>query len=171
MHKEKGMLAVFDHPEKFLKAVEKVRRLKIEYMDAYTPFALHGIEHAMGLKRSWIPWATLFLGVSGWCLAFLFQAWTSAVDWPINIGGKPYVSWPAFIPISFEGMVLISGVLTSVVLFVACRLPNLTKPVFDPRFTDDHFGLLVEKMDPHYNESELQKVFKECEAKEVRSVG
>ena len=67
-------------------------------------------------------------------------------------------------------MVLISGVLTAVVLFVACRLPNFTKPIYDPRFTDDHFGLLVEKMDPYYNEKELNKIFKECNAKEVRNV-
>jgi hypothetical protein len=170
MHKEKGTLAIFDDPDQFLVATEKVRKMKIEYMEAYTPFPLHGMEQAMGLQRSWIPWATLFLGVSGFCLAFLFEAWTSARDWPINVGGKPYISWPAFIPISFEGMVLISGVLTAIVMFVACRLPNFTKPIYDPRFTDDHFGLLVEKMDPYYNEAELNKIFKDCNAKEVRNV-
>lgn len=170
MHKEKGTLAVFDDPENLLTAAERVRKMKIEYMETYTPFPIHGMEHAMGLKRSWIPWATLVLGISGWCLAFLFQAWTSAVDWPINIGGKPYVSWPAFIPVTFEGMVLISGVFTTLILLAACRLPNLTKKIFDPRLTDDVFALLVEKMDPHFNEAELRKIFKDCDAKEVKDL-
>ncbi len=170
MHKEKGILAIFDAPEKLLKAVAQVKSLKIEYMEAYTPFPVHGMDEAMGLKRSWIPWATLILGISGFCLTFIFQAWTSSVSWPINVAGKPYVSWPAFIPVSFEGMVLIGGVLTALIMFVACRLPNLTKPVYDPRFTNDGFGILVERMDPHYNEVELQKIFKECDAQEIKKI-
>ena len=115
MHKEKGTLALFDDPESLLEATEKVRKLNIEYMETYTPFPVHGMEQAMGLKRSWIPWATLAFGLSGAGLAFGFQAWTSAVNWPINVGGKPFISWPAFIPVSFEGMVLISGLLTTLV--------------------------------------------------------
>jgi hypothetical protein len=170
MHKEKGILALFDDPEKVVEAARRVRDLEVEYMEAFTPFPVHGLEKAMRLRRSWIPWATLGLGISGWCLAFLFQAWTSAVNWPINVGGKPYISWPAFIPVTFEGMVLISGVLTTIILFIACKLPNITKPVYDPRFTNDHFGLLVERMDPHYNEAEIQKIFKECNAKEVKHI-
>jgi len=170
MHKEKGVMALFDDPERLLEATERVRKMNIEYMEAYTPFPVHGMEHAMGLKRSWIPWATLAFGLSGAALAFFFQVWTSAINWPINVGGKPYISWPAFVPVSFEGMVLISGLLTTLVLFIVCRIPNLTKPVFHPRITDDRFGLLVERMDPHYNETELQKIFKECDAKEVKTI-
>ena len=165
-----GMVGIWLDEHKVVEAAHKTRQAGFKKFDAITPYPVHGMEEAMGLKRSWIPWATLLLGVSGFCLTFLFEAWTSSVSWPINVAGKPYVSWPAFIPVSFEGMVLIAGVLTSIILFVACHLPNLTKPVHDPRLTDDAFGVLVERMDPHFDEMELQKIFKECDAKEIKTI-
>ncbi|MBL7686333.1 MAG: DUF3341 domain-containing protein [Deltaproteobacteria bacterium] len=170
MHKEKGLLAIFDNPESLARAAEKVRDMKIEYFDAFTPFPVHGLEHSMGLKRSWIPWGTLFFGLSGCALLYLFQVWTSAINYPINIGGKPLISWPAFIPVTFEGMVLIGGIMTVMMLLAVCRIPNITKPALDLRFTDDHFGLLVEKMDPNYNEEALQQIFRDCHAKEVKTL-
>ena len=101
MRKQKGILAIFEDPDSLKDAASKVHRMQIKKFDAYTPFAIHGLEKAMGLKRSWIPWATLFLGLVGWCLGFYFQVWTMAIDWPVNVGGKPYISLPAYIPLTF----------------------------------------------------------------------
>ena len=78
------MLGIFSDPEKILEAAKKVRALKIEKVEAYTPFPIHGMEKALGLKRSLIPWATLVYGLAGIALTFLFQSWTSAVDWPLK---------------------------------------------------------------------------------------
>ena len=168
--KEKGILAIFDHPDGLLAAVKKVRYAGIRKLDAFTPYAIHGLDTTMGLKRSWIPYATLVLALTGWCLGFLFQAWTSAIDWPLNVGGKPYVSWPAFIPITFESMVLIGGVLTTLILFIACGLPNRKLPALDPRFTDDRFGLFIDKTDPYFDETKLRHLLKECDAEEIKNV-
>lgn len=170
MKKEKGLLAVFNHPDPLLEAIKKVRKTGIKKMDAQTPFAIHGIEAVMGIKRSWIPWATLFLGLTGWCLGFLFQAWTHSVAWPLIIGGKPYISWSALIPITFESMILIGGVGTVIILFAVCRLPSYSKQVLDPRLTDDRFGLFIDESDSKYDESKLKKILKECHAEEVKNI-
>ncbi|MBI2339618.1 MAG: DUF3341 domain-containing protein [Deltaproteobacteria bacterium] len=167
---EKGLLAIFDHPDGLLSAVKKVRHLGVKKLDAFTPYAVHGLEQAVGLKRSWIPYATLGLGLTGWCLGFLFQAWTSAVDWPLNVGGKPLISWPAFIPITFESMVLIGGVLTTLILFAACRLPNMSRAALDPRLTDDRFGLFVDETDPCFDEAILRRLLKECHVEEIKNI-
>ncbi|MDO8518773.1 MAG: DUF3341 domain-containing protein [Deltaproteobacteria bacterium] len=167
---EKGLLALFDHPEKLLDAVKKVRELHLKDFEAYTPFPVHGLEKAMGLKRSWIPWATLFYGLLGAGLLFYFQTWTMAIDWPMNIGGKPFFSWPAYIPITFEGMVLLGGVLTVVTLFATLKLPNMFRKPLDPRLTNDMFGLWVGYGDPHFDGVKLNNLFKECDAEEIKII-
>lgn len=167
---EKGILAVFDSAEKLLSAIEKLRQSSFSKMEAFTPFPVHGIEKALGLKRSWIPYVTIVMGLTGALLGFALQAWTSAVAWPLNVGGKPFLSWPAFIPITFEAGVLIGGVSTVLTLFLACRLPNRSSPPLDLRFTDDHFGLLIERDDPYYDEAKLTGLLGECHAVEIKPV-
>ncbi|MBX7147671.1 DUF3341 domain-containing protein [bacterium] len=169
--KEKGILAVFNDQHQLLDAIKKVRAMGITKMDAFTPFPIHGIEDAMGLKRSWIPWATLVYGLTGATLAFTFETWTSAFDWPLNIGGKPFISWPAFIPITFEGGILIGGVLTVLTLFGVMKLPCFSKPVLDVRLTNDHFGLMIEDADPKFNEDKLSNAFKECHVVDIKKIG
>lgn len=163
-----GTLAIFESPTKLVDAIEKVRASKVKKMDAFTPFPIHEVIHALGIKRSKIPFGTLVMCLTGMALAFALQAWTMGVDWPINVAGKPFISIPAFIPITFEGTILIGGVSTVLLLFVMCRLPNRTKPVLDVRLTDDLFGLFVEKSDPQYNIENLNKIFKDCNAKEIK---
>lgn len=168
--KEEGLLGVFKTPEAILEAVRRVRAQEISQLDAFTPFPVHGMEDAMGLKRSFIPYLTLVFCLSGACLLYFFQVWTSAIDWPINVGGKPFVSWPAFIPITFEGMVLLGGVLTVVTLFVTLRLPNRHLPPLDNRLTSDLFGLFIDKTDPRFDESKLSQILKDCDALEIKKI-
>lgn len=169
--KEQGTLALFDHPEGLVNAIDRVRKKSIKNMESFTPFPIHEVIHAMGIRRSWIPWATLLFGLIGCFLGFFFQAWTLARDWPVNIGGKPPVSWPAYIPITFETTVLSAGVLTTLILLAVCQLPNRRKPPLDLRLTDNLFGLFVGSEDPHFNEPELHQIFRECNAKEIQKIG
>jgi hypothetical protein len=93
----RGVLALYDDPDKLLRAATLAREHGFANLDAYTPYAVHGMSEALGVKKSWVPWVTLVMGLTGACLALTFEIWTSAVDWPINVGGKPMVSLPAFI--------------------------------------------------------------------------
>jgi len=171
-NKEKGVLALFSSPENLVLAIKKVRTsLSIKSMEAFTPFPVHGLEHAMGLKRSWIPYFTLCMALIGATLGFGFQYWTHAVSWPLNIGGKPFFSWPAYVPIAFECMILIGGVSTVIILYVVCGLPRYDKPVLDPRLTADCFGLFIDNSDKNFDEKRLNEIFKEVHALEVKQIG
>ena len=163
-----GTLALFESPETLVNAIEKVKASRVKKMDAFTPFPIHEVIHALGIHRSKIPWGTLVMCLAGMCAGFGMQAWMNGIDWPINVAGKPYISVPAFIPITFELTILIGGISTVLLLLVMCRLPNRTKPVLDVRLTDDLFGLFIEKKDPNYNEEALSKLLKDCNAKEIK---
>ena len=165
---ESGTLALFESPDELVQAIRKTRSLQITKLEAFTPFPIHEVIEALGIKRSWIPWGTLVMALTGMILGFGFQSWTMAVSWPLNIAGKPYISIPAFVPITFELTILIGGISTVLLLFLNCRLPNRKKAVLDLRLTDDLFGLYVEKEDPRFDEVELSKIFKECHAKEIK---
>ena len=138
-----AVVGIFTDPEAFLKAGNGARERGFKNLDAYMPYPVHGINEALGIRRSWIPWATLTAGITGGALAFWFMCWTSAVDWPLNVGGKPFISWPAFVPITFECTVLFAGVTTMIALWGACRLPRRNPKVLDLRITDDRFALVV----------------------------
>ncbi len=139
-----GVLAFFEGPSALIDATAKVRDARYQYFDTFTPFPVHGLEAAQGLRRSPIPYITFIAGLTGGSLAFLFQYWTSAVDWPLNVGGKPFNSWPAFIPICFELTVLFAGLSTVAAMFLFKGLPNIRRKALDPGLTRDKFALLIE---------------------------
>jgi hypothetical protein len=192
MHKENqanrlaGVLGFFDSPDAVLEATAKVRDANYRYFDVFTPYPIHGLEHAQGLKRSPIPYVTFIAGLTGCLLAFLFQYWTSAIDWPINVGGKPYNSWPAFVPIMFELTVLFAGLCTVGAMFAFNGLPNTRRKVFDPSLTSNRFAIVIENPPPAsldsegqkakqdhfkaFSESEAAQFLKQVGASEVRSV-
>lgn len=162
-----AVVAIFDDPQALLSAGKKARERGFKNLDAFLPYPVHGINEALGIGRSWVPWATLAAGISGGSLGFLFMAWTSAVDWPLNVGGKPFISWPAFIPITFECTVLFAGLATMLALWTACRLPRHNPKVLDPRLTDDRFALVI----PYAgNGVEEEKLLKEAGALDVKRV-
>ena len=133
----------FDDPEHLLEAAQKARERGFANLDAYTPYNVHGLDQVLGLKPSWVPYATLAAGLSGATLGMYFMYWTSAVDWPLIVGGKPFFSWPAFVPITFECGILLGGLTTLVALFKACGIPTRRPVVFDPRLTDDRLALVI----------------------------
>ena len=166
----RGVLALYDDPDKLIRAATLAREHGFADLDAYTPYAVHGLSEALGVKKSWVPYVTLVMGLTGACLALTFEIWTSAFDWPINVGGKPMVSLPAFIPITFEGGVLIGGTMTLAALLVACGLPNLGKPILDRDLTNDRFGLWVPEIGPEWNEQRIINVLRGTHAADIRVV-
>jgi hypothetical protein len=184
-----GVVAFFTDPDQLIEATRKTREARYKYFDAFTPYPVHGLEQAQGLKRSPLPYVTFAAGLTGVSLAFLFQYWTSAVNWPLNIGGKPFNSWPAFVPIMFELTVLLGGLSTVAAMFLLNGLPNITKRAFDSGITRDRFALMIEAPPegaedddaerasqgkaPQYkkfNEREATELLRTFGAAEVRSV-
>jgi hypothetical protein len=166
----RGVLALYDDPDKLLHAAETAHRHGFPDLDAYTPYAVHGLSEALGIKKSWVPYVTLVMGLAGASLGLTFMIWTSAYDWPINVGGKPMVSLPAFIPITFECGVLIGGTMTLAALLIACGLPNLNKPILDRDLTNDRFGLWIPDSGPEWNEERVIQSLRHTQATDIRVV-
>ena len=163
------VVGFFENPPDLLKAASKAREGGYKNLDAYTPYPVHHLPEALGIKRSWVPWATLVAGFSGATLIYTFMYWTSTVDWPVNVGGKPFHSWPAFIPITFEGGVLLGGVATFIALLLACGLPRRKPFIIDPQLTNDRFALVIpEKENP--GKGNLEEFLKNIGAHEVKRI-
>jgi hypothetical protein len=134
-------IAWFDSEDSILEAVFAARRIGYTVDDVYTPYAVHGMDEAMGLTPTRLRWVCLGGGLLGLLFGFLFQSWTSAIDWPLNIGGKPQLAAPSFVPVSFELMTLFAALGTVAALLVRARLHPFRKPRFLSRVTDDRFAL------------------------------
>jgi len=155
------MIAVLDSERALLDATRAVRERGCEIVDVHTPYAVHGLDEAMGLRPSRLGWACFAFGTVGVSVAMWFQYWTSAVDWPINVGGKPFNSLPAFIPIIFEMGVLLAGLGVVATLFVRCRLwPGRAANQPDLRVTDDRFVIVARAR----NQEDLRALFEEYDA-------
>lgn len=166
----RGVLALYDDPDTLLAAAGQVRAHGFTDADAYTPYAVHGLSEALGIKKSWVPFVTLIMGLSGAGLGLWFEIWTSAYDWPINVGGKPFISLPAFIPITFECGVLIGGTMTLAALLVACGLPDFSTPVLDRSLTNDRFAIFIPESGRDWNEERTLQFLKGTKASELRVV-
>jgi hypothetical protein len=138
-----GAVAYFKTSAEILQAAKAASAKGFHGVESYTPFPIHGMEDALGLKPSIVPWATFLGGLTGFGTALFLQIWTSAVDWPLNVGGKPFISGPAFIPILFELTVLLGGLSTAGFMLVLNGLPTMRPNPFDPRITDDRFALYI----------------------------
>jgi hypothetical protein len=166
----RGVLALYDNPDSLLHAAARAREHGYEGLDAFTPYPVHGLSEALGIRKSWVPYVTLVMGLSGAALGLLFEIWTSAIDWPLNVGGKPMVSLPAFIPVMFESGVLIGGTMTLLALILACGLPNLKGPILDRNITNDRFALFVPDSGPEWNEERAARFLHSTGAVEVRVI-
>ena len=164
----RGVLALYADPDSLLNAATRAREHGFAGMDAFTPYPVHGLSEALGIRKSWVPWVTLVMGLGGAALGLTFEIWTSAFDWPILVGGKQMISLPAFIPITFECGVLIGGTMTLAALLLACGLPNLTKPILDRDLTNDRFGLWIPEVGPDWNEGRIFMVLKPTGAVDIR---
>jgi hypothetical protein len=166
--KKDFVLATFDCEEKLLHSTEKAMDKKIQIYDIYTPFPVHGLDEAMGIKRSILPFVTLAAGTTGLVCALALMGFTMGIDWPVNIGGKPNFSLPSFIPITFELTVLFGAHTTVLAFLVINKLYPGKKPVIiDPAQTEDKFIMAIEK-DKAANVEDVSNMLKEHGAIEVR---
>ena len=150
-------VAWFEREDAILEAARSARQAGYSIGDAYTPYAVHGMDEAMGLQPSRLPWVCFGCGLGGLLLAFGFQLWTSVIDWPLNAGGKPPASVPAFIPVTFEFMVLLAGLGVVAALFLRARLyPCLSPRFLLSRVTDDRFALVLAGTDGHFDEAGMR---------------
>ncbi|MCC7540241.1 MAG: DUF3341 domain-containing protein [Deltaproteobacteria bacterium] len=153
------LYASFGDETALLAATAEARRLGVAIHDAYTPHPVHGLDEAMGLRRSRLPWICFTGGAVGLGLASLMQWWMSAVDWPLVIGGKPFGSWPAFAPVMFETMVLLAGLSTAFALFLRSRLrPRISAPAVPPRATQDRYVLALAERDGSFDRREVMSL-------------
>ncbi len=166
--REPGVAAFFDHPDELLKAARATRDSHYEQFDCYSPFPIHGMDEAMGLGRSWIPWVTFGAGTVGLLCACAMEFGMMTFDWPMIIGGKPFAPWPAFVPIMFELTVLIGGVTTGVVMLRAAGCFEAAD-VIDPRLTDDRFALWISGEDSNYDRQEAVAFVEQMEPTEIRT--
>ena len=151
-----GLLAKFNTPEDLVAAAGRVYAAGYRNFDAYSPFPVEGLDQAMHLKGSVLPYVILAGGVVGALTGFLMQTFATGFDYPLNIGGRPLFSWPAYIPITFELTILFAALAGVLGLFVVSRFPQPYHPVFNSEDFNAHasldgFYLGIEASDPNYN--------------------
>ena len=156
-----GLMAEFDTPEALLEAAQRAYASGYRRMDAYSPFPVDGLAEAVGFRHTHLPLIVLIGGILGGVGGFLLQYWISVIDYPVNVGGKPYNSWPAFIPVTFETTVL-AAALTAVLAMLALNgLPMPYHPVFNvDRFalaSRDQFFLCIEATDPNFDSENTRR--------------
>jgi len=157
------MLASFAHEADLLGAVQAIHQRGWDIADIYTPYAVHGLEEVLGWPRSRLPVACFLCGAAGAGLALWFQFWTTAQDWPLNVGGRPWNSLPAFVPVVFESMVLLGGFgLVFAWLFRCGLYPGKTADSPLSGLADDRFVVAFPDPGSAVGPDEVQKLLQAC---------
>lgn len=153
---KKFVVGSFEDEKVLFPAVKNVRRAGYKIHDVYTPFPVHGLDHALGLRETSLHTMGFIYGILGTATAIGGMGWIFTTDWPLNIGGKPHFPLPAFIPIAFELTVLFSAVGMVWTFCWLCKMmPGVKKHHFSPRATDDAFVMVIECSEKT-NETEIQ---------------
>jgi hypothetical protein len=164
---KKFVVGSFDDENVLFPAVKNVRRAGYKIHDVYTPFPIHGLDHAMGLRETSLHTAGFIYGITGTTTALSCISWILVKDWPLNFDGKPHFSLPAWIPITFELTVLFAAVGMVLTFCYLCQLaPFVKKHVFNLRSTDDLFTMVIECTDTT-SEAEVQAFLQNAGAKDI----
>jgi len=160
-----GLLAEFETPSALMRAAEAVRDQGYKQWDCYTPFPVHGLDRAMGMRDTRLPWVVLAAGLTGSGAALLMQWWMNAVDYAYLISGKPFFSLPANVPIIFEVTVLFSAITAVSAMFAFNKLPQFYHPAFRSRrfkrVTNDRFFIGIEAADPRFDREKTEAFLKD----------
>ncbi len=158
---------VFSDQDVLLSAVKSVRAKGVKIHEVYCPYPVHHLEHALGYKKSFMPKAAFGFGLLGTTLAILMQTWMMGIDWPMIIGGKPYISYPDFVPVGFELTVLLSAFGMAFTFFISQGLfPHKVPRIFDRRATDDKHIMAIDLAKNEMSEEDIKALLKEVGAEE-----
>lgn len=169
-----GLLAEFDGPEDLVEAARRAEGEGYKRKDAYTPFPVEGLAEALGFRRAKLPFLVLCGALAGGLGGYLLQYYALVVYYPMNIGGRPLHSWPAFIPVTFE-MTVLGGAIAAVLGMLALNgLPRPHHPLFSvPRFelaSRSHFFLCIEARDPRFDRQKTREFLESLQPREVIEV-
>ena len=169
-----GVIAEFESPSDLVAAARRVYSLGYRRINGYSPYPIEELSEAIGFTHTSLPLIVFIGGLVGGIGGFLMQYYIEVIDYPINVGGKPYNSWPAFIPITFEMTVLVAAFSAVLGMLVLNKLPQPYHPVFNlPNFamaTRDRFFLAIEANDPKFHHAEVIELLKSLNALEVNDV-
>ncbi len=169
-----GLMGEFLTPEQILHAASQAREAGYKYISAYTPFPVEGLAHAIGFPRTGVPFLTLLGGLGGGLTGFGLQYWCSVITYPLNIGGRPLNSWPAFIPVTFELTILGASIFAVIGMLALNKLPQPYHPVFNvqrfARASSDRFFLCIESRDAKFDLVGTAKFLQSIQAHHVHEV-
>jgi len=169
-----GLIAAFDKTPDVYHAAEKVRDAGYRHWDVITPFPVHGLDKAMGLKRSIVPRISLAGGLTGFCTGMTMIWWTDAFDYPLLVGGKPFFSPMFAFPVSYELTILFTAFATIIGMFVVNGLPMHYLPVLKHdeirRGMDDTFFIVIEARDPRFNLENTKALLEKAGGRDVREL-
>lgn len=171
MKRTYGLIAAFDTTPDLYHACEKVRDAGYSQWDALTPFPVHGLDAAMGIRRSKVPRISICGGITGFCTGMSFIWWSGAVEYPLVVGGKPLFSPMFAFPVSYELTILFTAFATIIGMFVVNGLPMHYHPVMKaPQFVralDDRFYIVIEANDPKFNATATRDLLAKIGGKDI----
>jgi hypothetical protein len=169
-----GLLAEFDSPEKLRAAATRAREAGYREMEAYTPFPVEGLAETLGHRKTRVPLLVLLGGVAGGVSGYALQYWINCVDFPINVAGRPFHSWPSFIPVTFELTILLAALAAVFGMLLLNRLPQPYHPLFNaPEFaraSQDGFFLALQANDAKFEREASAKFLENLGASGVTEV-
>lgn len=163
------LVATFVEPDALVNAVTVIREHGFKIYDVYAPCPVHGLDEAMGIRRSRLPYVTLAAAAVGLVGAISFQFYAAVFDWSLNVGGKPDNSTLAFVPITFEIAVLAGGLATAAAFFLRSGLlPGVPAKLAAPRVTDDRFAIALRWRTSVFDTGEARRLLHDSGASEIR---
>jgi len=165
---------VYGHFTDELELLDAVKALKnkgIRIADVRTPFPVHGLDAALKFPRSHLPKIAFAAGIIGGSLGLLFQVWVFTEGWPLNIGGKPYLSLPSFVPVTFELTILFAAFAMGFAFLLRSNLgPGKIPNILDEEVTNDHFQIILSAKNNNLSEAELAEALEATGALEVKHI-
>jgi hypothetical protein len=169
-----GLLAEFQDTGSLIRAARRVHAEGYRRMDAYTPFPVHGLADALGFRKTRIAMVVLIGGLIGCIGGYFMQYWMMAIDYPLNIGGRPLNSWPSYLPVTFECTILVAALFNVLGMLALNGLPRPHHPLFEiPQFKRaniDRFFLCIETSDPKFDSVQTRNLLEELQPVEVIDV-